>query len=183
MASAESQGRDPKKPFTPAELKSIQLAVSWLEEYHAGYVHIERMRAAGDVVNESPLDRFFELATTAILDGFYPPGGQTGLIPILRLVGCKHLADSIEGALNRQVGSSTFAEIQNLLRDKTIAHPQFTAKAAQPFVDSFNQNLQRPEDIDAFCDAAYIVKRDTAAAFLWFKQCLPELVAHATSKP
>lgn len=181
MAESNTPKRDPNQRFTPAELKSITLAISHLEEYVAGYIHIEFMRREGVVQPDTALDRFLETATTAILDGLYPADRKSGLLPVLRLVGCTTLANEIEAALDRRVGYSTFAKIQNTLRDKAIAHPRFNTKAMQPIADDFLQNLQNQEDIDAFCEAGYTVKQDTAAAFYWFREQYSELVEHATS--
>lgn len=174
------KGRDPKQPFTRQELKSIQLAICDLHEFKEGYLHIRRLRNRGLGERNPELDRFFETAFIAILDGLYPPNRTTaGVLPVLRLVNCNTLANEIEAALDRKVGSSTFAEILNTYRDKAIAHPRYSKRAMWPIVTNFRQHLQKQQDIDAFNDAANIAKRDTAAAYVWFQTNYPQIVAHA----
>lgn len=181
MSGETLEKRDPKKPFTMSELKAIQLSISHLHEFTDGYVHIERLRREGLAEEEPALDRFFETALTAILNGLYPKDRNRGLLPVLRLANCKKLADEIEAALDRKIGSSTFAEIEKTFRDKAIAHPHFSTKAMWPIVENLRQHLQRQEDIDAFNEAGHIVRSNTAALYHWFKKAYPEIVADADS--
>ena len=63
------KGRDPRRPFTRKELKSIQLAICGLHEFKEGYLHIQRLRNRGLGERNPELGRFFETAFIAILDG------------------------------------------------------------------------------------------------------------------
>lgn len=175
MASTEP--RDPRD-FTPSEVKTIQLAIGSLQEFTAGYLHIERLRQDGLARHAPALDRFLETGLTTILDGFYPPDRTQGLIPVLRLVNCIR-ADDIEAALNRRVGTSTYQTIQRIYRNRGIVHLSFSAKTMMPIVESVDLHLQKQEDINAFGESSYSVKRVTAELFLWFQIEYPELTAYA----
>ena len=178
-AKLPEPARDPKRRFDTRELKMIQLAVSDLHEFYAGYVHVERLRKLGLGARNPALDRFFEGCFTLLLDGLYPADRNRGLVPVLKLVNCGKLMDEIVEALDCKVGTSTFAEIQNRFRDIAIAHPHYTASHMAPIVEHFQAHLSNDEDVEIFSAASRTLKKNTAALYIFFKKAYPEIVAHA----
>jgi hypothetical protein len=116
------------------------------------------------------------------LDGFFPPDRDSGLLPVLRLMGLHTLADDIVKGLDTRVGESTFGRLLNVYRDKLIAHPQFTLSAIGKAAKEWREHMPTSSEGELFRQCAFEVFSSTAACYAQFAERNPEFVARYEAK-
>ena len=162
--------------FSCSELIRIRLAITHLEEFHAGYRLQKELEAAGHF--GQPAFRFIESALVTFAVGCLPKSRQEGLIPIFELVGFRDLAVDVARCLDQPLGDTTLAKVLNDYRTVAIAHQTFRLEPYRRIRDHLLNNLA-DENEGLYLETWDDLKKLLAGSFLVFKQFFPELVEDA----
>jgi len=162
--------------FSKEEMIRIRLAISHLEEFHAGYKLQKELEAAGHF--GQPAFRFIECALITFAVGCLPQSREQGLIPIYRLVGFADLADEVTRCLDQQLGDATLAKILHDYRSVAIAHQTFRLEPYRRIREHLENNLA-DENEGLYLETWDDLKKLLAGSFLVFEKFFPELVADA----